>query len=682
MATFQGNDELDYRNDDFNDDSSSGASSENSLANLQIIRNHVDTFILSMLSKNDCYGYEIMKEIDNRTHGKYNLKQPTLYSCLKRLEKKGDISSYWGTISNGARRRYYSLTKQGREFLESELECWEFERTIGDKLLSDKLIDLENYTVPFTEKDLKPKTKREKTPKYSEFDTNITEDKNSGISDSSDTNNFNADAEKIFSDSYSVKNNDDKEISAIEKYAYDDSVQNFDNLKDYLYKKSHNEEINNKYFENENTDDYSSENSSNDNSSKYSYNSIEDEYSKDLTENEYSQSDNNYNFDTKNNYNSDNNSTFQETFYETRSEAMAKNNIFTYQDSPEYYKSEEENFDENEAMSHDIVTEPIDENEIYEDNLSNREKPNTDYVDRFFNDSESEEDIEAEEQLRRKQEALRNLYPENYSSLYEDGDYSFSKKNIKKSEENKNAVSEDNKKANEVNEKPASSEPNYFANQGAIKNKEIQNIAQLSKFYKTDNNKEILENIESSENNDGSELGYTSMSELKMKLYNKGFKLRPYSKENVNSYYSMNFIYANAIRRDTSLIMYAIIFLELLLAYLSFFSLLQLKLWPFIVAAVVFAVIPVYFFIVNHFDPNFRTRAKFDLKISLINSIMAFLCIVAVVVLLGFYVFHAAFDDVKTMIMPIFVPIIFALDIPVTVLIYSLLYKSKKYHLS
>ena len=66
---------------------------------------------------------------------------------------------------------------------------------------------------------------------------------------------------------------------------------------------------------------------------------------------------------------------------------MAKNNIFTYQDSPEYYKSEEENFDENEAMSHDIVTEPIDENEIYEDNLSNREKPNTDYVDRFFNDS-------------------------------------------------------------------------------------------------------------------------------------------------------------------------------------------------------------------------------------------------------------------------------------------------------
>ena len=54
MATFQGNDELDYRNDDFNDDSSSGASSENSLANLQIIRNHVDTFILSMLSKNGC----------------------------------------------------------------------------------------------------------------------------------------------------------------------------------------------------------------------------------------------------------------------------------------------------------------------------------------------------------------------------------------------------------------------------------------------------------------------------------------------------------------------------------------------------------------------------------------------------------------------------------------------------
>lgn len=676
MATFQGNDELDFKDEDFNDDSSLGASSENSLANLQIIRNHVDTFILSMLSKNDCYGYEIMKEIDNRTHGKYNLKQPTLYSCLKRLEKKGDISSYWGTISNGARRRYYSLTKQGREFLESELQCWEFERTIGDKLLSDKLIDLETYTVPFTEKDLKPKTKREKSPKYSDFDTNISEDKNLASVSNSNTSNYDTDAGKIFTDSYSVRNNDDKEISAIEKYAYDDSVQNFDNLKDYLYKKSHNEEINNKYFENENAEDSSENLKYDENSSKYSDNSIENEYSENSIGNEYSNSYENYS-DSANNISS------QEEFYESRSESMAKNNIFTYQDSPEYYKSEEENFDENDAIAHDIVTEPIDENEIYEDNSSNLDKPNTDYVDRFFSDSENEENLEAEEQLRRKQEALRNLYPENYSSLYEDGDYSFSKKNIKKAEDNKTADAyKENKTENYVNEKPVTSEPNYFANQGAIKNKEIQNIAQLSKFYKTNNNKEILENIESAENNDNSELGYTSMSELKMKLYNKGFKLRPYSKENVSSYYSMNFIYANAIRRDTSFIMYAIVFLELLLAYLSFFSLLQLKLWPFIVAAVVFAIIPVYFFIVNHFDPNFRTRAKFDLKISLINSIMAFLCIVAVVVLLGFYVFHATFDDVKTMIMPIFVPIIFALDIPITVLIYSLLYKSKKYHLS
>ena len=152
MEDFKENSKSEFDNSETKN--SNKYSSETNLANLQIIRNHVDTFILSMLSKNDCYGYEIMRDIDNRTHGKYNLKQPTLYSCLKRLEKRGDISSYWGNISNGARRRYYSLTKQGRKLLDTELECWKFERTIGDKWLSDEIIDLENYDVPVSEKDL------------------------------------------------------------------------------------------------------------------------------------------------------------------------------------------------------------------------------------------------------------------------------------------------------------------------------------------------------------------------------------------------------------------------------------------------------------------------------------------------------------------------------------------------
>ena len=89
---------------------------DNSAANTDLIRGHVITIILRSLQGNDKYGYEICREIEVKSEGSYVLKQPTLYSCLKRLESQGYITSYFGEISNGGRRRYYSLTPKGEEY--------------------------------------------------------------------------------------------------------------------------------------------------------------------------------------------------------------------------------------------------------------------------------------------------------------------------------------------------------------------------------------------------------------------------------------------------------------------------------------------------------------------------------------------------------------------------------------
>ena len=94
--------------------------------NTELIRGHVDTIILNSLAERDRYGYEILDIISDLSEGRYEIKQPTLYSCLKRLEKQGFISSYFGDESNGGRRRYYQLTEKGRETLEQDQREWEF----------------------------------------------------------------------------------------------------------------------------------------------------------------------------------------------------------------------------------------------------------------------------------------------------------------------------------------------------------------------------------------------------------------------------------------------------------------------------------------------------------------------------------------------------------------------------
>ena len=100
-----------------------------------LIRGHTDTIILARLMGNDNYGYEINKSIQQRTDGKYELKEATLYTAFRRLEQAGCISSYWGNEQTGARRRYYTITESGRETYHNLMRDWKSAKEMIDKLI-------------------------------------------------------------------------------------------------------------------------------------------------------------------------------------------------------------------------------------------------------------------------------------------------------------------------------------------------------------------------------------------------------------------------------------------------------------------------------------------------------------------------------------------------------------------
>ena len=128
--------------------------------NTDMLRGRVDIFVLKALSVHDGYGYDILNYVHDKTEGHYEMKQSSIYSVLKRLEKQGYISSYDGTESNGAKRRYYTLTDAGRQLLSAEEKEWEYTRTLLDNLVSDKTFDLMSDTPPFHPSDLRPLTRR------------------------------------------------------------------------------------------------------------------------------------------------------------------------------------------------------------------------------------------------------------------------------------------------------------------------------------------------------------------------------------------------------------------------------------------------------------------------------------------------------------------------------------------
>lgn len=99
------------------------------------IRGYNDMIILHLILDEASYGYEISREIKERTEGKYIIKETTLYSAFTRLEKNHYIESFYGTETNGKRRTYYRITEQGREYYREKCSEWELTKEVVEKFL-------------------------------------------------------------------------------------------------------------------------------------------------------------------------------------------------------------------------------------------------------------------------------------------------------------------------------------------------------------------------------------------------------------------------------------------------------------------------------------------------------------------------------------------------------------------
>ncbi|MDR3289316.1 MAG: PadR family transcriptional regulator [Peptococcaceae bacterium] len=104
-----------------------------------LLRGHTETIVLAILLHTDRYGFEIYNTILERTNEQYELKETTLYSSYKRLEKDGCITSYWGDETQGARRKYYHITDKGRALYRQNRLDWQFTQTILSDLLKEEI---------------------------------------------------------------------------------------------------------------------------------------------------------------------------------------------------------------------------------------------------------------------------------------------------------------------------------------------------------------------------------------------------------------------------------------------------------------------------------------------------------------------------------------------------------------
>lgn len=100
-----------------------------------LVSGSMKMLILNLLSEKDMYGYEMIDTLRQKSQNVFELKAGTLYPLLHDLEEKGLLVVYEQEFK-GKTRKYYSLTKQGKRFLEKKKEEWKEYSTAVSNVLA------------------------------------------------------------------------------------------------------------------------------------------------------------------------------------------------------------------------------------------------------------------------------------------------------------------------------------------------------------------------------------------------------------------------------------------------------------------------------------------------------------------------------------------------------------------
>ena len=93
------------------------------------------TLVLSVLEKQDLYGYIIIRELEQRSETVFSMNEGTLYPILHALEAERYLESYWEEC-DGRKRKYYHITKKGLRALTEKKEEWTVYANAVQKVLN------------------------------------------------------------------------------------------------------------------------------------------------------------------------------------------------------------------------------------------------------------------------------------------------------------------------------------------------------------------------------------------------------------------------------------------------------------------------------------------------------------------------------------------------------------------
>lgn len=654
-----------------------------SSVNSDLIRGNVTTIILGCLWSSDKYGYEILKEIEDKSNSQYVLKQATLYNQLKRLEKQGLVSSYDGNPDDtgGGKRRYYTLTKEGKAFLAKEKSEYEYSRTILDKLVSDDEYDF-TVPVPFDASELRPYSKTEDKPKvvykdkivekkvfFDRYGNEVSEDEATALREKAEQEDAQArqkeeqlrlkeeEAQKT-AEQLRIREEEARLKNEQLKQSEEDARQKEEQIR------LHEEEVRQKDDQLKKTEEQLKKSEEDRELVKSMLRRMEEEKLRAEEEKRVAEEEEKRRQAQE----------AERKRQEQAKPAQTLEEMFAKLDAESEYKKQEEL----RAYEYNSNAQPQEHTYIngYTNQVEHTQRSQTSLKDIFKQLDEREAQIDdklaKEEEQREKQEAEQAAQQAAIAAQaqQQQSQQTYAQQSIDQyypaelEGKNQNCDLGQNK-GNFVTSAVVSRQEGGF-------DYEKDDVNYRDFFVSLQDKGEIEQEKPQPQQTDYPD------NDIKTRLYAKGFKIRPYDRGNTSEYYTFNFIQSNRLNRDTFLIILAFFAAEVGIMWASLGTRISYAYFlPILLVGCALCLVPTFFYLVN---PTKRTRANFNFKLSVLNRTMLFIELTVVCILIGFFALGANVNDIDLILQSIVIPMVLLTNLPLSSLIYWLLYRTRKYH--
>ncbi len=109
----------------------------------QLRKGSTKLLVLDVIGNEAKYGYQIMRELEEKSEGYFSLTAASLYPALHQLEEDGLVKSEWQSGQGKRRRKYYTLTEAGQQALVDHLSEW---RHFFNKLFNTLNLGMESVS--------------------------------------------------------------------------------------------------------------------------------------------------------------------------------------------------------------------------------------------------------------------------------------------------------------------------------------------------------------------------------------------------------------------------------------------------------------------------------------------------------------------------------------------------------